>query len=391
MYPPDPAAVGQHMADAAVALVNRGRNVRVLTANSGYEDPSVRYPARETRDNVEIRRLPLSSLGKATIAHRLLAAFFFTPKLKAVVVSTMPPMAATAAIIIGSLRRVPVTYWVMDISPDIAVVAGKFSPNAPAVRLFDFVNKIVLGRASAVIVLDRFMKERILAKKNIPDKLSVIPPWPLQKHIEPVDHADNPFRKKHGLAGKFVIMFSGNLSLVSPVTTILHAALALKDDHALEFVFIGGGYGKREIEEFIKKHHIANILSLPYQPLDELKFSISAADVHLVTMGENMVGIIHPCKIYGAMAAARPILYLGPSPSHISEILDAHPIGWSVRHGDLKEAVETIRRIMSTPSSRLHEMGKTARQLIEDNFSKASLCDTFCDAVDRTTSSLPAA
>jgi hypothetical protein len=27
-------------------------------------------------------------------------------------------------------------------------------------------------------------------------------------------------------------------------------------------------------------------------------------------------GIIHPCKIYGAMTVARPILYFGPLLSH---------------------------------------------------------------------------
>ena len=64
-------------------------------------------------------------------------------------------------------------------------------------------------------------------------------------------------------------------------------------------------------------------MSLPYQPIAELKYSLTAADVHVVSLGEGMVGIIHPCKVYGAMTAGRPILFLGPRPSHVSDLLEA--------------------------------------------------------------------
>ena len=60
VYPPDPAAVGQYLADIAKEMVNRGWQVLVITANNGYDDPSVRYPRTEMRDGVQIQRLPLS-------------------------------------------------------------------------------------------------------------------------------------------------------------------------------------------------------------------------------------------------------------------------------------------------------------------------------------------
>ena len=76
------------------------------------------------------------------------------------------------------------------------------------------------------------------------------------------------------------------------------------------FLFIGGGNGKKQIDDFIEREHVENVRTLPYQPLDQIKYSLSAADVHLVAMGSEMVGIVHPCKVYGAMAVARPILLL---------------------------------------------------------------------------------
>ena len=66
----------------------------------------------------------------------------------------------------------------------------------------------------------------------------------------------------------------------------------------------------------------ANIQCLPYQPLDQLAGSLSAADLHVVVMGDAFVGLVHPCKIYNILSVAAPVLYIGPRPSHLSEMLD---------------------------------------------------------------------
>src|SRR5688572_19549012 len=77
VYPPDPAAIGQHLEDVAKELVRRGNRVIVYTADHGYDDPSAAYEPRETRDGVEVRRVPLSSFGKSSIPVRLLGGGVF--------------------------------------------------------------------------------------------------------------------------------------------------------------------------------------------------------------------------------------------------------------------------------------------------------------------------
>ncbi len=115
------------------------------------------------------------------------------------------------------------------------------------------------------------------------------------------------------------------------------------------------------------------MLSLPYQPLADLKHSLSAADVHVVSMGQEMVGVIHPCKIYGAMAVGRPVLYLGPSPSHIADILGAHDCGWQISHGDEEAMKKRIAAILEEPESRLHTMGQTAQRILRETLSQEIL------------------
>lgn len=395
VYPPDPAAVGQQMGDAAAEMARRGWRVIVYTSARGYDDPSQKYPRREVRNGVEVRRLPLSSFGKSSIAMRLLAGVLFmlqcmcrglwTRGLTTILVTTSPPMCSVAAMVISFVRGgAPIKYWVMDLNPDQMIVLGRITESSLPARVFNAINRAILRRAADVIVLDRFMVQRLERKGvNFADKLTVMPPWPHQDHLELIEHADNPFRREHGLEGKFVIMYSGNHGFSTPVKTVLDAALRLQDDSNLVFMFIGGGVGKREVDETIAQHRPINIRSLPYQPMDRIKYSLSAADVHLVSVGDSVVGVVHPCKVYGAMALARPILLLGPDPCHVSDLIEQHRIGWRIQHGDAEQATEVIRQIRSAGADELRAIGRRAAGLVQERFSMSILRDRFCDCLER--------
>lgn len=389
VYVPDPASVGQHMADVAAEMVRRGWRVIVLTSRNGYDDPVVSYSRRETRDGVDIRRLRWCSFGKQSIAIRLVGGLSFVLQaiwsslwlgtIEVVLVSTSPPMASIAALMVGRAKGALLKYWVMDLNPDQIVALGRLKRRALAVRLFDWLNRLILAAATDVIVLDRFMATRVNAKHDVSNRLSIIPPWPLDDYLEPVPHAVNPFRSAHELDGKVVVMYSGNHGPSNPFHTVLEAAARLQHETRLVFMFIGGGVGKREVESL----GLPNIRSLPYQPLETLRFSLSAADIHLVTLGDEMVGIVHPCKVYGAMAVGRAVLLLGPAQSHIGDLLEREPIGWMFRHGDVDGVVQFLLEFIRIPSEERKRYGVRARAMITTRLSKDLLCNCFCDVVER--------
>ena len=402
VYVPDPASVGQHIADAAEELVRRGYRVRVLTSRNGYDDPSLKYPAREDLNGVEVIRLPFSSLGKATILHRVLGQLsflfqatlrgLFTPGLRGMLVSTSPPMAAIAALKIHFFRRVPITYWVMDLNPDQVIASGHMKESSLVVRAMDWLNRRILNTASQIVPLDPFMADRLRAKlkgrpkqlQALERKIATMPPWPMLTVQEDVPRATNPFREKHGFGDKRVIMYSGNHGLTTPVDTLVEAALKLQDDDRLMFVFVGGGPGKEVVDRTVAEKAPPNLLSLPYQPLSEIKYSLSAADVHVVLMNESLVGIVHPCKVYGAMSVSRPLLYFGPRPSHITELLDAGDIGWQGEQGDVDGAVQILQEIAAKPLEELAAQGQHAQEMLLRRLSRESLRSDFCDVVEQS-------
>jgi hypothetical protein len=239
----------------------------------------------------------------------------------------------------------------MDFNPDEALAAGWLRPNSLAARLLDRMSRFSLRQAKKVVALDRFMRDRIIAKGIPPDKVVVIPPWSHDTEVKFDAEGREQFRKAHGLDGKFVVMYSGNHSPCHPLATLLAAAARLAPDPGMVFCFIGGGSEFRKIQRLVAGQRTApNILCLPYQPLDQLAASLSAADLHVVVMGSAFVGLVHPCKIYNILKVAAPVLYIGPRPSHLSELLDAlHPEypRSSAGHGEVDrvvEQIETLRR-----------------------------------------------
>jgi colanic acid biosynthesis glycosyl transferase WcaI len=387
VYPPDPAAVGQQLADVAADLAARGHAVTVLTADRGYDDPAIRYPQREVRDGVRIVRLPLSSFGKRSMIVRLAGGLsfllqatlraIFTRGLTRVIVTTVPIMSPVSGAAIAMARRAGVIYWIMDLNPDQLVALDVVQRESLLVRALDWCNLALLRRAAAVIVCDDYMAKRVRGKLDPGDRLHVATPWAHDQHLEPVPRAENPFLAAHALGARRVIMYSGNHALTNPLATLLDAAARLAGDSRLIFVFVGGGAGKKEVEA----RGLPNVLSLPYQPLDQIKYSLSAADVHVVTIGSAVVGIVHPCKIYGAMAVGRPILSFGPQRSHVGDIV-RQGIGWHLEHGDVDGAVAALRTIAELPLETLDAMGTQAQALLHERFDSRASRARVCEIIE---------
>lgn len=393
VYVPDPAAVGQHLADVAEAMVARGWDVTVYTSARGYDDPSERYLLQEIRKGVDVRRFALSSFGKSSIAVRLAAQILFLIQASAramcarrfdcLLVSTSPPFAGFFGAILSLLRRKPLVWWVMDINPDQMVVAGKLSRSSLLVTIFDWMNRVTLRQATAVVTLDDYMADTLKRKYDASAKMHVIPPWSHNESRAGVQDDANRFRKAHGLEGRFVVMYAGNHAIQHPLDTLLDAAKQLECDARFIFVFVGGGAGKAEVERRIREG-AGNLLSLPYQPLEAISDCLAAADVHVVSMGNDMVGIVHPCKIYGALATGRPVLGFAPPLSHVASLLYASDRGWVVAHGEVQQTTTVLRNALGearNPNTEIFSGGRSdapscrkSRQLL------AVLCDTIENA-----------
>ncbi|MFN0076494.1 MAG: glycosyltransferase family 4 protein [Prosthecobacter sp.] len=391
-FRPDHVATAQYLTDLALALVKVGHQVTVVASCRGYDDPTVHYPVRETWQGIDIRRIWTPGLGKQAKWRRLVdfATFWLNaarillllPRHDVTVCLTSPPLISTLGTIAAKLKGGAVVPWVMDLNPDEAVAAGWLKAGGIVERTLTFIQNWSFRRASRIIALDRFMAERLQAKGVRAAVIHTDAPWSHDHAISYDASARESFRAEHGLTGKFIVMYSGNHSPCHPLDAVLAAADEMKADERLHFLFVGGGSEFKKVQAFAKTKALSNITCLPYQPMAKLSGSLSAADLHLVVMGDPFVGIVHPCKIYNILMLGIPFLFIGPDQSHGGDLarrLDDPTYVRVARNGDVPEIVRQIRAAMALGTRPVNEAAKT----LGAEFSHAMLCPQMVRIIEQ--------
>ena len=360
---PDVVSTAQHLGELTEALAQVGHQVTVLCSSRGYDRPEMRLPRREVRNGVEIIRLPCSGLGKRARWRRAIDFFTFLVssslqllgmrRFDLVVALTSPPLISAVGAAFVKLKGGKLVFWVMDLNPDEAVAAHWLRQGSLTEKFLSALLRFSLRASTQVVALDSFMKQRLAARGMPLDRISVIPPWAHDETVKFDAAGRARFRARHGLEGRYVVMYSGNHSPCHPLDTLLEAARALACDPRIVFCFVGGGSEFEKVRRFAEAHDLANMVQLPYQPLEELGASLSAADLQVVVMGDPFVGIVHPCKIYNILAVGGPVLYIGPEKSHIARILFPH-VGTSIARSALHGASDdVVRHILDGVAGRL--------------------------------------
>jgi glycosyltransferase involved in cell wall biosynthesis len=393
---PDVVATAQYLTDLAEDLSARGHEVTVIASDRGYDDPSLRLRRFEIWKDIRIIRIPSLSLGKDTRWQRILnfASFVILCALRLLllrgfdvtVALTSPPLISFLAALFVRLKGGAFCFWVMDLNPDEAIAAGWLKERSLAARLFQWMLRYSVKQATRVVVLDRFVRDRVLAKGAKAERVTIIPPWSLDDAVAFSAEGREAFRRRHGLEDRFVVMYSGNHSPCHPLDTLLEAARNLKDCSEIVFCFVGGGSEQKKVNAFASRHGINNVKVLPYQPLDELSGSLSAGDLHVVVMGEKFVGIVHPCKIYNVMSVGAPVLYIGPQASHVADLAAQHAEIVLTSHGDVSGVMERVllaREQLTRASGIKHfsEGINRGRGGVTGNFSKEKLLPQLVNAI----------
>jgi hypothetical protein len=387
---PDVVATAQQLTHLAVGLTEKGHEVTVIAGDRGYDDPATRFLRRETWQGINIVRIPSFALGKHSRWRRALnfASFLINcwlrllllPRFDVVVALTSPPMISLLGSLFVQIKGGRFFLWVMDLNPDEAIAAGWLKENSFAGKILKNLLRFSLQRATRVVVLDRFMKERVLKHGISDERIMVLPPWAHGDAVRFDEAGRRAFRERHNLDQNFVVMYSGNHSPCHPLNTLLDAALRLADRSEIAFCFVGGGTEQAKVKTFAAENKLKRISSLPYQPVEQLAGSLSAADLHTVVMGDAFSGIVHPCKVYNILSVGIPFLYIGPPESHVTDIADQATNGfamYSARHGEVDRVVAHILKAAQNKSLKNGSYSELANM-----FSKNTLLPRMIDLLE---------
>jgi colanic acid biosynthesis glycosyl transferase WcaI len=376
---PDHSATSQMLSDLAFGLAADGDfEVHVVTSRQRYDDPASRLPEFEYVRGVAVHRVWTSRFGRNNLWGRVVdygsfygssarALYRLADSRSILVAKTDPPLISVVAAGIAKLRGAGLVNWIQDVFPEVAEALGLQVARGPWHRWPKWLRNQSLKNADANIAIGDLMKGRLLGEGVSGQKIAVIHNWADEAGITPVSPEQNALRKEWGLDGRFVVGYSGNLGRGHEFDTLLEAAEALRNNAEIVFLVIGGGANLAAVREAVASRKLGNFVFKPYQPREILSASLSAADVHLVSLRPELEGLIVPSKFYGIAAAGRPVLFIGAPDGEIARILGQANCGFSVKPGDSKDLAGRVLEMAGNPRA-VEAMGHSARQLFEIRF-----------------------
>ncbi len=387
-YWPDSEATGQLLSDLCESLVDEF-DVHVVCGQPNFPTTDG-YLQRgtEDRNGVTIHRLKHKRFDKRIPTGRLLNLISFShsasrylqlSRLAAdiVICETDPFLLPLVASRYAGRVDASLICYLQDIYPDVAEAIGKVRSGWLTSQIRRRL-RAVYQKADRVVVLGECMRRRLegLPWSISPDLMRVIPNWADCQSIEPKPTESSDLRHRENLANAFVVMHSGNMGLTQRLDVLVEATNSVHWPEAAVLLLIGDGAAGKSLQARAAALGSKRVRFLPYQPRQDLADSLSAADLHVVSMDERITGCLCPSKLYGIMAAGRPILAIASGDTDLARVVSENKLGWCCSPG---QADEIAKAVASASKDCLHReaAGLNSRRLARHAFDRPVVLNEF--------------
>ena len=367
-YPPDTSATAKMAATVAEALSAR-HDVTVLCGRPSY-DPTERRRWRlsqtELAGRVKIARVGSTDYPRFQMKRRVLNYLSYVAlaiprslflRCDVVLAMTDPPFEGIVGAIVAMLKGKPYIYNIRDMYPDMAVGGAIVEPGLLA-RVWERLHRWALRRATRVIVLGKDMRARIVAKGVDPARIEIVRdgadiPGP----GAPQPSLDAELIRTIRGDFKFVLLHAGNLGFYGAWETLITAVRNLEAD-GVGLVFVGEGAQHGHVENLARGAR--NVRFLPFFPASKIPSVLAAPDAHVVTVKRGLEGVVVPSKMYGILAAGKPIVAVAPEETDAASL--GAKFGFAVSADpDKPESLATALRLLVMDTDKVQNMGRAAR------------------------------
>lgn len=405
-YYPDVASTGQILTELSEGL-SKDFKVTVICVVPSYsgeieEKYKTQRVYRENINGINVIRVRVPEFTKENKVSRVknLLVYFInsivaTLKLEKhdyIFTISQPPILGGILGILGKwLKGGRLIYNIQDFNPEQTMAIG-YSKNRLVLNLAMMADNFSCKISDRVIVVGRDMQEtlrnRFKNSKKIPTN-SFINNWINEKEIYPLSDKDvkvKKFKEKYNLQNKFIIMYSGNIGLYYDLENLIKVIGKFKERQDVIFAFVGDGTVKNEIEKYSIENKLKNVRFIPYQPKEDLNYSLNSADIQWVVNAKGIKGISVPSKLYGVMASGKPIIGVLDKGSEARLIIEECNCGICIEPGNYDEVYKKINYILENKEN-IKLLGINGRKYLEKNITKEVAIDKYKTNILKTDNS----
>jgi glycosyltransferase involved in cell wall biosynthesis len=380
LYYPEETSTGYIVTKIAEGLAEGTRGpVRALAAQPTYSARGRRAPKEEVHARVRIRRSWTTTFDKDVLPLRFLnlltvSAAMFWNGLRlfrsgdVVFVVTNPPLLPLVIQRAARWRGAKTVLLIHDVYPEAMVAAGVVRHGGWLERVISHSTRELYRRSDRICVLGEDMA-RLVERKSpgVRPKIRVIPNWADLDLVRPSAESGREFRARHGLEGRFVLQYAGNMGRTHGLESVLEAATRLRERNDIVFLFIGSG-GKREwLRSQARGRGLAGVRVLETLPRSEQLAFLNGCDMAVISFVPGMAGVSVPSRLYNVLAAGKPVLGVADEDSELARVIREEGVGVLVAPDRPDELAETIRNLADHPE-RVAAMAAKARAVAEREY-----------------------
>ena len=396
---PDVASTGQILAELTEGMIDTF-DITVICVVPSYSGViEEKYKTKriyiEDYKGIKLVRVRVPEFTKSNKVSRIknLLAYFFNSIIATLKIEkqdyiytiSQPPILGGVLGVLGKwIKGGKLIYNIQDFNPEQTIAVG-YAKNKLLLNTVMAVDKFSCKNSDKVIVVGRDMQETLKNRfnnKKVPSNV-FINNWINEKEIYPLEQ-NHPkieeFKEKYNLKDKFIIMYSGNIGLYYDLENIIKVIGEFKEREDVVFAFIGDGTVKSKIEEYVINNKLNNVTFIPYQDKADLIYSLNAADVHWVVNAKGIKGVSVPSKLYGVMAAGKPVLGVLDEGSEARLIVEECNCGVCIEPGNYKEISRNIEYILNNKEL-IKSLGENGRKYLEVNLTKDVSINKYKDTI----------
>jgi colanic acid biosynthesis glycosyl transferase WcaI len=389
---PDDVISSQHFSELCRGLAERGWEVTGYCCTRSCRDPLLRFPRASTWNGVKIKRIWRPGFSQTSAYGRLVNSLWmitvwsllaFNPFLRVsqLVIGTDPVLSVLVALPWKLVRpRIRVAHWCFDLYPEAAVADGLIPERGFVAKILTRLLSVAYDRCDLVADLGPCMKERLSKYIGAQRSAATIPVWAIVEPEAPVLVDESERRNLFGDA-KLALLYSGNFGKAHSYKEVLDVAARFSPSEA-KFVFGTRGNGVPELMQAVKMGP-ANVRMAEFATLETLEKRLAAADVHIVTLRSEWTGAVIPSKFFGAIAAGRPVLFIGSADSGIARWVKELGVGWvldtgsnATRQIDTERVVRELKALVEDRTL-LQKLFNHCHNVYQSNFSKQRILDRW--------------
>lgn len=395
-YIPDTASTGQILRELAEGMLDEFDITVICVVPSYLGTVEEKYKTqkyyKENINGVKVLRIRVPEFSKTNKKSRVknivsyflgaMAATFKVGKIDYVYSISQPPILGGLLGVWGKwIKHAKYIYNIQDFNPEQVLAVG-YSKSKLITNVMMWFDKFSCKQSNLIITVGRDLVETVEKRfegKKVP-KTVMINNWINEEEIYPLDDDNEKvlkFKKKYGLEGKFVIMYSGNIGLYYDLENLIKViekygrGTKTPDGREVVFAFVGAGSVLDKLVLYVKKNHMDNVVFIPYQEKSNLIYSLNAGDVHWCVNAKGIKGVSCPSKAYGIMAAGKPILGVLELGSEVRCLIEDTGCGLCCEPGEYDKVEDNIRWFIDNANSKeISDMGIRGRETLEKNLTR---------------------